>query len=508
VASQKGQARTNTDSRKESPSSQAIAPLFARIAIPADDIMEITLERLVGPRDEHVQLAKSDFCVDGDPKHPFAINPYQHNEQDLQAQFGGGTYWIEARRKPDGAVMKDSGRRLVLDGRPKTDSIDEEEEEDDDDDIDARNEPAVRLVPKEPDASAQYIAMIERQLQRQEASADQQMRLTKEHAEKETKMAREHASKEVEMHHSMASTMLQLAHGKETGASEELVRLLRDEISSLRTKHERDLDEFRRSNREELTKRDRTADEAGRDLKRSAERDLDDARRRYQVQEDDTRRRWHEDIAEMKARYERELTQTRGEVIEVRTKLQGDLDRARHEADARIRELERENIDLEKQLNAKQAEVDAAENAPPGGPGMFDRIIALAQTDAGKAMLAPIVQGMMTGATGAPGGVPQMPLSVPAGPMPQSPEMPQSMPPGFPPQSSTPAYIPPALVPVPWMPPMQVASPPTRAVTMPAEPAPLPEPAEIPAPVQASAPNGAAHPVPASQNEVPLQATS
>lgn len=439
--SAKGQSRLNEVSGKE-PSEERVSPLFARNdpPIPADHIAEIKLQRLLG-KDRHVDLPMSDFYIQGDPDDHFVIDPYDVDEQDLQKQFGGGEYWIEARRKPDGALWKGSGRRLVLGGPPK--GSDDQEDESDEDEQEYEEPGTVTVTPPtapviDPNQHKVY-ELLDRQSKMTQEHADLQVKLAQERADRETAMERERANREsqaareradretamaqdyaerkVAMHGEFATTILQMAQGqgnKDPNASQEVVRVLREENDSLRARLRQDNDDIRREHRESLDKRDRQHEDTLRADRQRADREIDDLRRRGQAQEDELRRRWMDDAAELRSRHERDMTQARGELLELRTKLQGDLDRARQDYDQRIRALERENIDLEKKANGIQAELNAVQNAPPGGPTITDRIMAMAQTPVGQAMLGQVLAATMANAA-PPAPATPVPVAAPQG---------------------------------------------------------------------------------------------
>lgn len=455
--SAKGQVRSNEASSKET-SEERVSPLFARNEppIPADHIAEIKLQRLVG-KDRHVDLPMSDFYIDGDPEDIFVIDPYEVDEQDLQAQFGGGDYWIEVRRKPDGSLWKGSGRRLVLGGPPKNEGkVDMPHEDENQDDDEDENEP--NAVPSAASDSADPRLF--------ELLRDQ-MKQTQNQTAREAQMARDHARTAVDMYREFSSSILGVTQGKDKGSSDEIVRLLRDENEAIRSRSRQDIEDLRRSHHSELDKKDRQHEDDRRSDKQRVEREIDDLRRRSQVQEDELRRRWTDDTAEQRSRYDRDITQMRGELIDLRTKLQGDHDRSRLEYEQRIRTLERENIELEKRANSIQAELDAVQNAPPGGPTMTDRLIAIAQTPVGEAMLRQVLGAAMASATPTPAAaIPQgaigyqnaasMPSAAGAGPM--NPDGSLSGSPSGSPLVPRPLpFTPSAAVPAPWMHPAQPA---------------------------------------------------
>jgi hypothetical protein len=511
MVSAKGQTRLSEVSSKE-PSEERVSPLFARNdpPIPADHIAEIKLQRIVG-KDRHVDLPMSDFYLDGDPEELFVISPYTVNEQELQAQFGGGEYWIEARRKPDGALWKGSGRRLVLGGAPKgSGDPDENEEEYEQEHVEPTPVPVTPPPAPPPPVDLnqhKVYELLDRQSQMAKEHADLQVRLAQERADRETEMARERATRDtalaqdyadrkVAMHNDFATTMLQMAQGsnnKDPNASQEVVRVLREENDSLRARLRQDTDDTRRAHREDLDKRERQHEDTLRADRQRADREIDDLRRRSQVQEDELRRRWTDDSAELRSRHERDMTQARGELLalrtqlqgemlELRTKLQGELDRARQDYEKRIRDLERENIELEKKANSVQAELDAVQNAPPGGPTITDRIMAMAQTDVGQALLGQALRTTMAGAPPAqptpsafPPVAPPQGITVPSAPGisttgPVDPTQSVASLNGRAPdlytytQSNVIPFTPSAAVPAPWMPPAQPATVPVTPV--------------------------------------------
>jgi len=422
-------ARVQEPLVSEQVSEGKVCPLFARHVPPicADDVAEIKLQR-IDKKGTHVDLAMEEFYIDGDPEEePFAIDPYETTEQDLQLQFGGGVYWIEAFKKPDGSVWKGSGRRLVLAGPAKaTDPTakrvkehDDEDEEDDDEDEDQQRGPALGPSAAQPPAESPLLEAMriaqqnaDRQAQAAREAAERQARMAQEASDKRAALAEQNARQQQAMMtdhvnrtlelNQMFTTALLTNNRNDPAAAEERIRALRDENESLARRLSRDVDDLRQKNQADLARLETQHAEAIR-AERSRHEELmraerqrndtqiDELRSRHRSQEDEQRQRWNNDVQETRSRYEQQLSQLREERSAERLKLQGEQERDRAKYEEQIRTLQRENLDLEKKQITAEAELEALQNAPPSGPNFMEYLVRFAGTPIGERVLVGVL---------------------------------------------------------------------------------------------------------------------
>lgn len=469
------------DSAKSSEKSRGpICPLFAECEEPiyADDIFKIRICRS-GLKDAvnksgKVPLRKEDYYIDGDQKKLFVINPYATTEEDLQEQFGGGEFWIDAMRKPDGRVLP-GGHRLIFDGPEKRDGVEVAPEEDEDEEDD-KTSSSKSAFPKE------MLQLFDRTLTMQTTGSQERERLL-----------REASDRQAQMQSTFASTMLQIAKdGKDDKPeADAIVRMLQSEVDEIRKKAARDEDDLRRQHRTDIERRDREIEDLRREQHAQLskrDQEVDESRKRASTEEDEIRRRWREDVSDLRSKYERELSQARTETTELRIKLQGENDRVKTDLEKRIYELEKDNIKLEKDLAIERAEKRAAETAQEtaeealqtasravGSKGDSPWWLPIIQTEAGQKMLGGLVgnfmqssaqgQSMGQAPTADPHGSiytgpPQVFYPPSPGPMPpyDPATMPQTMP--MPISESTPFSAPISIpLPVPTTPPPPPAAP-------------------------------------------------
>lgn len=482
----------------ESVSEGKVCPLFASHDPPiyADQVAEIRLYRM-NKKSEPLELAAEDFHIDGDPEDLFVIDPYETTAQELQLQFGGGIFWIEAYRKPDGVVWKGSGRRLVLAGpskatepgtvrtkaREEDGAESEEEEQDDEDEEEARaskiSPSFLAAIREEADKRARYA----------QEEADKRAKMAEENARQMAEQAREDRDKTVDMHQMFAAAMLNVGKSNsDPTAAEERIRILRDENESLRNRLNREQDDLRQKHREDLARRDTHHEEAMRGERQRTDGQIDEMRSRHRTQEDEQRRRAAEDVQEIKSRYEQQLSQLREERSAERMKLQGEIERDRARYEEQIRTLQRENIDLEKKTNASEAALEALQNAPSGGPGLMDYVVRLAATPIGERLFAGALaraQAVAAAAASAdPGAVAsqQMPAQQSAEQVAPAPN-PAPSPAPEPVAAQAPTFVPTPATPTPWAtPPLQATPPPNASAAV-----------ETSSPSADTRPNGAVH---------------
>jgi hypothetical protein len=403
-----------------------VCPLFARQVPPiyADDVLEIKLQR-IDKKGTHVDLAMEEFYIDGDPEEePFAIDPYETTEQDLQLQFGGGTYWIEAFKKPDGSVWKGSGRRLVLGGPSKAvdptakrakgpGDEDDESEDDEDEEREAALGPslvqtpvesplleAMRIAQQNADRQAQLAREAsERQARLAQEAADKRAALAEQNARQQQAMMTEHVNRTIDLNQMFTTAMLTR---NDPTATEERIRALRDENESLRSRLSRDLDDVRQKHRDDLSRLESQHNETLRaergrheELMRTERQrndtQIDELRSRHRAQEDEQRQRWTHDVQDIRSRYEQQLSQLREERSAERMKLQGEQERDRTKYEEQIRSLQRENLELEKKQITAQAELEALQNAPPSGPNFMEYLVRFAGTPFGERVLVGVL---------------------------------------------------------------------------------------------------------------------
>lgn len=473
-------ARVQEPLVSESVSEGKVCPLFAQHDPPiyADHVAEIRLYRS-NKRDERFELAAEDFYIDGEPEDLFLIDPYETTAQELQLQFGGGIFWVEAYRKPDGVIWKGSGRRLVLAGpskitepgtaRPKgRDEGDEEAEEEEE------TEPQTRFAQPAASTEASYVNAIREEASQRarfaQEEADKRAKMAEDNAQRVADMAREDRDKTVDMHQMFAAAMLNVGKSNsDPTAAEERIRILRDENDSLRNRLSRDLDDLRQKSQEDLRKRDTHHEEAMRGERQRHEEFIraerqrvdgqtDEMRSRHRTQEDELRRRWGDDVQEIKSRYEQQLSQIREERSAERMKLQNEQERDRAKYEEQVRLLQRENIDLEKKTNATEAALEALQNAPSGGPGFMDYLVRFAATPVGERFVAgALARAQAAAAAAAANADPAVAVSQQA-PAQQTPEQaapapspaPSSAPEPAAPQA--PVFVPSPAAPTPWAP--------------------------------------------------------
>jgi hypothetical protein len=429
---------------------RSVCPLFPEYEPPlyADDIARIRICRLGTTsstnRNGKVPLRRDDYFIDGNENDIFVLDPHITTEEDLQEQFGGGTYWLDALRKTDGTIIG-CGRRLIFEGPLKRGGV-EIEENDSDDDVEDTRRPSA-ASPSAPPQDERVFTLLQNQIQAQERAAQAQLENEK-----------SHSLKEKELFSTFAATMMKSSadQTKTAGPSSEMIEMMRDQINDVRKKAARDEEELHRRHREALAKQDQVVDEikkAHRDettrsdreveemrrnhrdeisrkdreleeTRRKAGTDVDETRRKMSTEEDEVRRRWRDDVSKMETRYERELTQARAEVIETRLKFQTEIDRVRKQFEDDLRDAKKENVELQRQKLLADGKVIAADGkiaaseamaqavrkaqpAPPEAESDQPWWMAAIQTQTGQELVGRVLENFL------PSGAPRQPLSDP-----------------------------------------------------------------------------------------------
>lgn len=414
-----------------------------------EDIMEVRLHRVIHDpqgREKRAMLARKDW--------PLVIDSYSTTDQNIVDAYNGvnkpGLYYVEPIGH-DGTKLMGAHNILVAD--PK------EDEEDDDDDEEEE-------VAASPPQDERVYGLIEKMMSDKDSSFRSQL----EQAENSHRRA-------TELYTTFTEAMMRNStdQNRMNGPSTEMIDVMREQIRSVQTKatadieeisrrhradserYDRTLEEMRRGYREDLARREREAEDQRRTQREELtkkDQEIAEVRRRFTAEEDDQRRRARDESSVLRERYERDLTQARGDVIEVRNKLQTEIDRIKDRLEARVLDLEKESIRLQRDLAVSQTEQRAAEMAkqvaelaraeaekeideledrlsrqPSGAPGSEGTpwYAPLLASEAGQKIVNQVVGSVLSAGQGAPSGVPPVPQFQPQGwtpPVPMGPPPP------------------------------------------------------------------------------------
>jgi len=489
-----------------------VCPLFDHLDPPlmASDVGEVKLWLY---RDgKKVTIGKKYWWINKDRKKLFTIEPPHTTEEDIGEQFGGGTFWVEARRVGTGSPIPKAHRTFIVQAPIKiSEDLEDEESEDDEDEEDDEDQTAKMT-------DHMFILMRD-QNKATERNFREQLRAKEQAAYEKEKLIREANAKEAEMQSTFTLGMLEAMRGNRgDGPTEETVRALRDEISSLRQRHDRELadlqvrmreeasrrglelDEIKRTHREDLGRKERDFEEYKREARRQLEKETDELKKRYEKETDELKKRYEKDTDELKRRHEKESD-------DIKDRHKRDVEKL----EAKVEELKKDNFALEKDLTETEIALKAAEKDNTSSLSGTDKLIGLLQAALGSSsgqqiamQVLQVVGTMMQARAQAPEPVaaPQAPAQGPVAPV-QEP-MPSMAPQPMPSPASGPTPPPPA-EPRPYTPDVGALSPtpsmPWAAIpiqTMPLQPEPIATPSAFSA--QAGTPVPTAQSDPSSQD--------
>lgn len=341
-------------------------------------------------------------------EHLFALDPFTHTDQDFIDAYeeSPGKYYLEAVNH--GGKPLDGGH-IVMVGRGEDD--DEDDEQDVQEPMVMPMQPSVMAAPA-PREDGRMFEMMQKMFDDRERNAQAQLEAERNHASRETKLYTEFV-------------------GAMMGSKrdpDELVRELRSQLEDLRRKSARDEEETRRTYREDLSRRDK---------------EIDDLRRRASNEEDDLRKRWRDDVADLRSKYERHLSE--------------EMSR-RQQLEKQVYDLQKENLELQKELARANDEPPPPQGPPGLPPGAPPWMQVMATPVGGKLMEAG--NKLIDRVTGA-----LEPARPPPPPQQYAPQPPQFAPPPYEAPQAPPnggmqmRYEPPAPTP-PSMPPPPPPAPP------------------------------------------------
>lgn len=337
----------------------------------AEDIKYVEVHKCT--KDAHGKEIRMQLPI---PKQPIVINPATTTDQDFvdayaHAKMAGTYYVVPIGHDPSSRWVPGPHHiRVPTEAELLGDDVEEEEQT-----------PATPAVSTDDKAHK----LLENVMKDRDRTQREQMRAME-----------ENKARELELHSKFAETMVQTVVEQHRSAAppQEVVTVLREQIDDIRKKAARDEDDMRRTQRDELARRDQIIDDLRRQTRDEIgkrDREVEDMRRKYVNEDEEVRRRWRDDTNDLKSKYERELTEarTRGdvrisqlntEITEVRTRLTAEIDKLKERLEGRIYELEKDNIRLEKELaisetHRKEAERQLREEpsepaAPSDSPAM------------------------------------------------------------------------------------------------------------------------------------------
>jgi hypothetical protein len=370
---------------EEKDMNQASCPLFPYMGEPGEKkvlaskiakiMLSFHLPGVKGPR--RVSIPKHYFQrkdEDGNIE-DFVLNPYETEESDIEEWFGGGEYYIQAFDLNNNYLV---GRNLVFTSptkihtkngrnnmngrRSSVFSRDESDEEEDD------REPSYE---REESPMAEVLKMQKQMFEAAQKQTEDRVRSTEANAAVQANLATKFAESTVQQ-------VLQ-SRGKDDGSSQAVIDTLRRQIDDLAKEHREEMRRRDRENEEDRTRFRGDLDRRDREneaLRKRSDEETRDLRTRNERETDDIRRRYEKDVDELKKRYEKENTFEIDRIESKYKTLEKEYNEYRDRTRKEIHELEKEALDLRKDLAEIPEEKEEKESKLPDGtpwwvgPGM------------------------------------------------------------------------------------------------------------------------------------------
>ena len=304
----------------------------------------------------------------------FEFNPFETTEDDIQKFFGGGDFFLE----PIGHNHKILSGRLISIDAPRRGAMSNEQA--------ALARPTMQQNAPQEEAQP----LFGRRSNPFSPAAQPEESMIKhvvEALESKAKAVEEMSSKKEDIVMQFANramdTVANNSRQPQVSAADlatPLVDSLRRQLEELHTRHTEEIRRLHRENDEErarmrsdIDRRDRAQDDA----RRASQETERETRQRYERDLDELRKRYDRQVSEEAERYSRKLKDLENELSTVRSRLEKELIEERAKSQKRIYELEKENLELTRELASipEPEENNGKSNAATeqsGGPNLPD----------------------------------------------------------------------------------------------------------------------------------------
>jgi hypothetical protein len=339
------------------------SPLFphdpeeGKDAIYADEIKSVRISRqmsgfrgLGGSKYKRAKISKDEFFREDEHGNveEFEFDPFTTTEDDIEDWFGGGEFYLQPISH-DNTFLRNA-RTIYINAPIKTDDDDSDEEE---------MPPPEPPAPKQNTSEVMVIQLMqemlrnERELNRQKDAAINDRIATK--AEGDTQLMTQFAA------------IQSLSGQKNDGTLEALRHQLNEQTSQYREdlrRRDREVEELRAANRLEVERRDRQFEE----YRKHSMDELAEIRKRMNDDSYELKKRLNQELEDAREKYKRDLQYESERLARKAADLQKELD----DKAKRVHELEKETIELERDLASvpKSEPAPAAAEAAPWWAGM------------------------------------------------------------------------------------------------------------------------------------------
>jgi len=391
-------AMSKTDVQSKAASNRVYSPLFPkddeREGIYADLIARLSIYRQhpsSGNRSRRIKISNREFSRPTGEE--FAFNPFETTEDDIEAWFGGGEFYIQPFDKMNNIL---GGRVINLGGPTRGSGAFSPGQSPFEQNSMPEIDPMmfVRQQPQssgEPDSSGSAVKVVLE-------SQKEMLGMMKDTLEGRARSAEENSSKRED---SMTTIVAALIGGRQQQGNDPAamvaIETLRRDMEDTRRQH---MEELRRKDRENEEERSRyraeidrytrlyddyrkTSDDEKRELRSRHDRETDDLRRRLATEVDDAKKKADRDVDDLKHRYEREATAEVDRVTRRLKDTEKELEETRAKMQQRVFELEKEAIEMTRELASipeqPPAPKSGKDDEPWWGPYVPDALKAAQQ---------------------------------------------------------------------------------------------------------------------------------